>query len=54
MCFDSLKIEACFYGLNSEFSKQNSWLRFEQSADFGKKKSLPKTLRCFPLATEKQ
>lgn len=39
MCFNAVKIEASFYGLNSEVSKQNSWLHFEPSADLEGKRT---------------
>lgn len=53
MCFNAVKIEASFYGLNSEVSKQNSWLHFEQSADLERKITCP-SLWGFPLVAEEE
>lgn len=53
MCFNAVKIEANFYGLNSEGSKQNSWLHFEQSADLERERTYPR-LWGFPLTAEEE
>lgn len=53
MCFNAVRIEANFYGLNSEVSKQNSWLHFEQSSDLERKRTCPR-LWGFPLTAEEE